>query len=219
MDIQRLLPKIEGIQTIKTIMELLDINRSKAIYYVHKLRKEGYVKTKATSDKSRIYYIYRKNKLGGKSYYDIINRYSPIKLAESSFYKIYGREPSLEETLVYAIKTKKVRVITASLSLFKHIKNWPLLGELARKNHLERSVGALYDLSRKVMKTRKMSEQLRKSILPERKSEIVYMIEGFKSKDFNAIEETWRIRIPLNKADFEDFIKNDKHKRTTRLVE
>jgi hypothetical protein len=205
MDYQKLLKKIEGIQTIKTIMEILDVDKSKAIYYIHKLRKEGYVKTKAASDKSRIYYIYRKNKLGGTSYYEIINRYSPIKLAESSFYRIYGRDPSLEETLIFAIKTKKVRVIIASLSLFKHIKNWTLLGKLARKNKVERSVGGLYDISRKVIKTKKMSEQLRRSILPEKNSEYAYMIEGFKSKDFKDIEETWKIRIPLNKADLEEY--------------
>ena len=205
MDSQTLLKKIEGIQTIKSIMELLNVDKSKAIYYIYKLRKEGYVKTKAASDKSRIYYIYRKNKLGGTSYYEIINIYSPIKLAESTFYKIYGRKPSLEETLIFAIKTKKVRVITASLSLFKNIKNWTLLGKLARKNKVERSVGALYDLSRKIMKTKKMSEQLRKSILPKKNSKWAYMIEGFKSKDFISIEEIWKIRIPLNMADLEDY--------------
>jgi len=205
MNSQILFKKIEGVQTIKTIMELLDVDKSKAIYYIHKLRKEGYVKTKAASDKSRIYYIYRKNKLGGTSYYDVINIYSPIKLAESSFYKIYGKGPSLEETLVYAIKTKKVRVITASLSLFKHMKNWTLLGKLARKNKVERSIGALYDLSRNIMKTKKMSEQLRKSILPEKYSKYAYMIEGLKSKDFKDIEKRWKIRIPLNKADLEDY--------------
>ncbi len=205
MDSQTLLKKIEGIQTIKSIMELLNVDKTKAIYYIYKLRKEGYVKTKAASDKSRIYYIYRKNKLGGTSYYEIINIYSPIKLAESTFYKIYGREPSLEETLIFAIKTKKVRVITASLSLFKNIKNWTLLGKLARKNKVEHSVGALYDVSRKIMKTKKMSEQLRKSILPKKNSECAYMIEGFKSKDFNSIEEIWKIRIPLNMADLEDY--------------
>jgi len=202
-----LLEKLEGIHAIDSIMSILNVDKQKAIYYVHRLRKEGYVKTRAASNKTRIYYIYRKNKLGGKSYYEIINLYSPIKLAESAFYKIYGREPALEEALVYAIKTKKVRVITAALGLFKHIHDWTLLGELARKNHVERSVGALYDLSRKIMKTRRMSQKLRKSLLPDKDAKFAEMIEGFKSKDFKDIEELWKIRIPLNKADIEDYIK------------
>ena len=176
-------------------------------YYVYRLRKQGYVTTKAASNKTRVYYIDRKNKLGGKSYYEIINAHSPIKLAESSSYKVYGRELSLEETLVYAIKTKKVRVITAALGLFKSICDWKLLGELARNNHLERSVGALYDLARKIMKTRRMSKTLMNSLLPAKSDKFVEMIEGFRSKDFEDIEEKWKIRIPLNKADLEEYIK------------
>lgn len=205
METKTLIKKLEGIHTIKSVIDTLNVDRKKAIYYIYRLRKECYVKTKASSDKTRIYYIYRKNKLGGKSYYDIINEHSPVKLAESSFYKIYGREASLEETLVYAIKTKKIRVIIAALGLFTKIDNWSLLGELARKNHVERSVGALYDLSRTIMKTRRMSKKLRTSILPDKNAKFAEMIEGFRSKDFKDIEETWKIRIPLNKADLEDY--------------
>lgn len=206
METKLLLKKLEGIHTIESVMDILDVDKNKAIYYIYRLRKEGYVKTKASSDKKRIYYIYKKNKLGGKSYYEVINSYSPIKLTESSFYKVYGREPTLEETLIYAIKSKKIRVIIAALSLFKHINNWTLLGELARKNHVERSVGALYDLSRKIMKTRRMTKKLRNSILPSKNAKFTEMIEGFKSKDFNEIEETWKIRIPLNKEDLEEYM-------------
>jgi len=206
METKLLLKKLEGIHTIEAVMDILNVDKNKAIYYIYRLRKWGYVKTKVSSDKKRVYYIYRKNRLGGKSYYEVINLYSPIKLAESSFYKVYGREPTLEEALIYAIKSKKVRVLTAALSLFKHIDNWTLLGELTRKNHVERSVGALYDLSRKIMKTRRMTKKLRDSILPEKNAKFAEMIEGFKSKDFKEIEETWKIRIPLNKADFEDYI-------------
>lgn len=206
METKTLLKKLEGIQTVESIMDILNVDRQKAIYFVFRLRKNGYVKTRADSRKKRVYYIYRKNKLGGKSYFDVINSYSPIKLAESSFYKVYGRDPTLEETFVYAIKTKKIRVITAALGLFSSISNWTLLGNLARKNHVERSVGALYDVARTIMKTRRMSEQLRKSLLPAKNARFAEMIEGFKSKDFKEIEERWKIRIPLNKADLEDYI-------------
>lgn len=206
MKTKQLLKELEGIHNIESVMEILNVDKNKAIYYIYRLRKEGYVKTKASSDKKRIYYISRKNKLGGQSYYDVINLHSPIKLAESFYHKVYGRKITLEETLIYAIKTKNVRVITATLSLFKQINNWTLLGDLARKNNVERSVGALYDLSRRIMKTRKMSKKLRDSILPKRNVKFSEMIEGFKSKDFKDIEETWKIKIPLNKADLEDYI-------------
>ena len=213
MNLIELLNAIEGIQTIESIMITLQVDKKKAIYYVYKLRKEGYVKTRLASNKIRIYHIYKKNKLGGKSYFEVINQYSPIKLSESSFYKIYGREPSLEETLIFAIKTKKIRVIVASLSLFRKINNWTLLGKLAKENNLERSVGALYDLSRKIMRTRRMSQQLRKSLLPSKNAKFTEIIPRFKSKDFMEIEKVWKIRIPLNKADLEDYKVFDKIKR------
>ena len=92
-----------------------------AIYYLYVLRKDGYVKTRRQSNNRRVYNISLDNKLGGKSYYDIINRYSPIKISTPVIHKIYGKEPSLEETLIYAIKTKSLRTILASLALFKKL--------------------------------------------------------------------------------------------------
>ena len=91
------------------------------------------------------------------------------------------------------------------MALFKHIDNWTLLGKLARKNHVERSVGALYDVARKTIKTRRISKKLRNALLPEKDADFAYMIQGFKSKDFKDIENIWKIRIPLNKADLEDY--------------
>ncbi len=204
MKTENLLKKLEGIQSIDTVMAILKVDKKKAVYYIYRLRKEGYVKTKAASNKIRIYYISRKNKLGGKSYYELINQYSPFKLAESTSYKVYGREPSLEEALIYAIKTKQVRAITASIFLFKSITNWALLSKLARENHVERSVGALYDVARQILKVRRMNKTIRNSMLPKKGDSFADIITGFSSKDFKEIEKIWKIRIPLNKADFED---------------
>lgn len=201
----QLINKINGVQTIQSIMKILDINRRQAIDQVSKLRKAGYVKTRRISNGKRIYHISKQNLIGGMSYYDVINKYAPVKLSESQIYKIYGRDPSLEETLIYAIKTKKLRVILASLNLFKHIKNWNLLKRLSKKNHVEKIVGALYDLSRKIMKTRRMSEQTRTSCLPPKNEKFTYIISGLKSKDFEDIEETWKVYLPFNLKDFEDY--------------
>lgn len=133
-----------------------------------------------------------------------MNKYSPIKLATSETHKIYGKKPSLEKTLIYAIKTKDLRKILASLALFKKIKNWSLLYKLAKQNNLKREVGALYDLSRKIMRTRKMTKRFRNNSLPKTSS-YKYLIQGLKSKDFKEIEKTWKIYIPLNKQDLEDY--------------
>src|SRR3989338_1940481 len=161
MEKREILQKLAGIQTIESVMDILEVDKRMAIYYIHRLRKEGYVKTKRQSNNRRVYNISLDNKLGGKSYYEIINQYSPIKISTPVIHKIYGKGPSLEETLIYAIKTKSLRTILASLALFKKIDNWVELYHLAKENQLERQVGALYDLARQIMKVRKISLKFR----------------------------------------------------------
>lgn len=205
MDTQKLLMKLEGIHDIKSVMNLLGVNRQTAINYIYKLRKEGYVKTRKISDLRRIYHISFENKIGGKSYYEIINSVSPIKVTEAQIYRIHGRVPTFEETLIYAIKTKKLRVILASLALFKHIRRWTLLGKLARNEGVEREVGALYDLARKIIKTRRMSMKFRKSTLPKSGEKYYYIIDGLKSKDFLDIQKEWKVYLPFNTGDLEGY--------------
>ena len=200
-----ILKKIEGIQTIQSIMDILNVSKEKAIYYVHRLRKKGYVKTKRLSDNKRVYNISFENRLKGSSYYEIINQNSPVKITASEVHLVYGKKPSLEETLVYAIKTKSLRTILASLALFKKISNWSELYSLAKENHIERHVGALYDLAREIMKTRRMTKRFRNNSLPK-KNNFKYIIEGLKSKDFKEIENRWKIYLPFNNADLEAYI-------------
>jgi len=186
-------------------MDILKVDKRMAIYYIHRLRKEGYVKTRRQSNNRRVYNISLDNKLGGKSYYEIINQQSPIKISTPVIYRIYGKEPSLEETLIYAVKTKSLRTILASLSLFKKISNWVELYHLAKENHIERQVGALYDLARHVMKVRKMSSKFRNSALPKEEYKFEYIIPGLQSKDFMEIEKTWKMYLPFNKKDLEEY--------------
>src|SRR3989344_8598835 len=118
---KEMLRKLEGTHTLVSVMNLLNTDRNKAIYYIHRLRKKGYIKTRKTSEGKRVYYISFENRLGGNSYIDIINKNSPIKLYSSEDFKIYGRSPSFEETLVYCLNSKDFRLILASLALFKKI--------------------------------------------------------------------------------------------------
>ena len=200
-----LLQKLSGIQTIGSVRDILKVDKRMAIYYIHNLRKEGYVKTRRQSNNRRVYYISLENKLGGKSYYEIINQHSPIKISTPVIYRIYGKEPSLEETLIYAIKTKSLRAILASLALFKKMSNWVELHHLAKENHIERQVGALYDLARQIIKVRKMSLKFRSSALPKEGHKFEYVIPGLKSKDFMEIEKMWKMYLPFNKKDLEEY--------------
>lgn len=200
-----LLQKLAGIQTIESVMDILKVDKRMAIYYLHVLRKDGYVKTKRQSNNRRVYNISLDNKLGGKSYYEIINQYSPIKISTPIIHKIYGKEPSLEETLIYAIKTKSLRTILASLALFKKISNWVELYHLAKENHIERQVGALYDLAHQIMKVRRMANKFRSSALPREEYKFEYVIQELKSRDFTEIEKVWKIYLPFNKKDLEEY--------------
>ena len=205
MKTKEIVKKLEGIQTIETVKDTLGISREKAIYYIYRLRKIGYVKTKKLSNNKRVYNISFENRLKGTSYYEIINKYSPIKISTPEIYKFYGKEPTFEETLVYAIKTQSFRTILAALALFKRIDDWVSLYQLAKKNHLERQVGAIYDLARKVMLTRKMTDRFRNNALPKENYQWRYVIPGLKSDDFKDIEKRWKIYLPFNKKDLEDY--------------
>ena len=211
MKAKQLLKKLKGTQTIESVMEILNVDREKAIYYIFCIRKQGYVKTKRLSNNKRMYNISFENKLNGSNYHEIINKNSPIKITTSEIYNIYGKEPSLEETLIYSIKTQKLRIILASLSLFKKINNWVELYRLGKKNHIERQIGALYDLSRKLMKTKRMTKRFRNLSLPKKSKnsgklvKFDYIIQDLRSKNFKDIEKTWRIYIPFNKSDLEAY--------------
>ncbi len=205
MNTKSLLKKLEGIQTIKSIMSILNVTKQKAVYYIYRLRKKGYIKTKRLSNNMRVYNIAFEHKLGGTSYYEIINKYSPIKISSPEIYKVYGKKAIIEETLIFAIKTQNLRTILAALALFRKIEDWTILYQLAKNNRIERQVGALYDLARTVMRIKKMPKIFRNNALPKEEFMFEYTINGLKSKDFKEIEARWKIYLPFNKKDLEDY--------------
>ncbi len=69
LSIKKLLKKLEGIQTIESVKSRLNVNYAQASYYISRLKKEGYVKTKRLSNNKNVYEISFENKLGGTSYY------------------------------------------------------------------------------------------------------------------------------------------------------
>lgn len=194
--------QLKGIHTINSIMNTLGVDRNKAIYYIHRLRKKGYIKTRRAREGRRIYDISLKNKIRGINYFDIINKYALIGVEAEPFF-IYGKTPTLEETLIFAIKTKSIRIIQASLYLFRKIDNWSLLYHSAKKENLLREVGALYDLARKIIRTKRMTKRCRNNALPKNTDSFKYIVNGLSSKDFKGIENTWKIYLPFNKADLE----------------
>jgi DNA-binding MarR family transcriptional regulator len=199
---------LEGFYTIETLCKRLKINRTKAIYIIHRLRKLGFVRTIYGSEKRRLYYISLKNKQKGISYTERINEISPIQLSSSNPYYIHGRIPSYEETLIYAVKQKDIRYLIASLILFRKISNWSLLYNLAKKEDLVIQIVVLYEVARKVVgKVRKMPKRFFSLARKRKDQHFTYIIKPFSSDDFKDIEKKWKIYIPLNLADLENYRK------------
>jgi hypothetical protein len=201
--------KLKGLSTIKMIERTLNVDRARAIYLIYALRKRGFVQTKYQSDKTRVYHISPQNAFGGTSYIDIINKFSPQKIMASEVHKIYGREPSIEETLVYAINQRSVRYIIASLALFRQVRDWSRLYALAKAYDLVREIAALYEVSRLVVpKVRRMPKRFNTLATPKKTDEMKMMIRGLNSIDFGNIEKKWKVYIPLNYSDLTDYKRN-----------
>ena len=205
---EELAESLQGIHTLETLAERWGIDRSKAIYVIHRLRKLGFVKTIYGAGKKRVYHISLKNKQGGISYTEKINEASAnpaVKVSSSNPYYIHGRVPSYEEALVYAIKQRSVRYVIASLALFRKISNWSLLYRLAKKENLVREVAALYQIARRVIKkVRKMPKRFLNLAGNKKTRQFHYIVRGISSDDFKDIERRWRVYIPLNQSDLEE---------------
>lgn len=197
---------LQGLNTLQSVMEKLKIDRAKAIYVMHRLRKLGYVRTKYMSDKRRVYHVSELNKQTGICYTDFINEGSPIKLAESHPYYVHARSIVPEEALIYAIKKGTIRYIIACLCLFRKIKDWSYLYKLAKNEHLVRQITALYEVSRLyVKKVRKMPLRFHNLAKPGKNDDYEYIVKPYSSDDFKEIEKKWKIYIPLNRADLAEY--------------
>ncbi|MBW2984053.1 hypothetical protein KY361_03005 [Candidatus Woesearchaeota archaeon] len=194
--------RLEGLHTIKTIQKELKIARSTAIKLMCFLRKQGFVETSGGGKQPRFYRIspIKVKKAGYPGLYDMINKYSPIKIAEPVKHRIMGKRISVEEALVRAVETGKFRVILASLALFRHIKNWSRLYEIAKQHNVRRKVGALYDLARLFIKVRRMDKKTENNLLSS-KDKDKYIIPEMSSEDFADIQKKWKIYIPFTRYD------------------
>ncbi len=194
--------RLEGFQTLDTVMKKLGIKRSTATKYIHELRKRGLVQTSGGGDQKRIYRISQVSlfKIGNPGMYDIINKYSRMKLVEPYEHRIIGRKLSIEEALVRAIASKEFRTILAALELFNHISNWPRLYKYAKENDCRSKAVALYEVARMFIRVKHMGEKT-KNALAAAKDHNPYIIENMKSDDFFEIEKKYGAFIPFNRAD------------------
>ncbi len=195
------LKELEGLNTIDLVAKKLNIKKSTAIKKIWELRKLGYVETSGGGKKPRLYRVGRKiPKVGNPGLYEVVNQNSPIKLVKPYEHRIIDKKLTIEEAIIRAIKSEEFRLILASLALFKKVENWPRLYRFAKAENVRRKVGALYDVARRIVKTRRMDKKTRRLLL-NAKNEKRYIIRGLKSKNFQSIEKSWNVCIPFNMAD------------------
>lgn len=194
--------RLEGLQTVESFANILNINRRTAINYISKLRKKGFVETIYGKRKIRMYKIspLNPNKFGYPGLYEYLNQNSKIKIYPPYIERIYDHKPTAEEMIVKAVKTGDLRTMLSSLALFNKIKNWPMLSQTARKEGVGRKTGALYDAARTIIRVKRMDKKIRKALLNS-KIDNKYMVKGARTRDLKDIEAEWRVYLPFNKAD------------------
>ncbi|MBI3032069.1 hypothetical protein HYY69_01230 [Candidatus Woesearchaeota archaeon] len=193
--LDELLRKLEGLHTVETVAEALKINKQSALNLLTKLKKQEYVTVQGRGRTKRLYNItMRKQRKRDPGMFDIINKYSPhMKINPWYDHQVHGVY-TVEDALIDAIETKSFRVILASLHLFKYIKNWPKLYQLAKQKSNWQKVGALHDVARMFMKVRKMPEKYRKI---SSFFSWIQLTQLFK-KNFPEIGNIWKVYIPFN---------------------
>lgn len=207
MDWRNMAMKAEGMHTIDSFSSSMNIQVNTAVTYIHELRDRGFVKTMHGRKGKRVYRIspLRLKKVGSRGFIGVINKNSSLKIQKPFERRVYGREISIEEAIIEAIKTGNSRIILASVELFKKVRDWSLLYRLAKENGSERHVGALYDLGRKYFRIRRIDGRILRR-MNESPVRNIYIIAKRGSDDFKDIEKKWKIRIPFNKSDMERLV-------------
>jgi len=203
-DVKELAAKLAGMQTAESAARALNIRKKTMINYISKLRKLGLVETTRGAGKKRLYRIYAtRQPKKGTGLYAFISKNSKVKVIPRQEVYVYN-ELSIEKAIVKAIESRDFRIVLAALGLFSKVTNWPDLNKLAKKAHMQRKIGALYELAKKVMRVRHIDRRTLNSLQTGKDCER-YIIPNLKSKDFKSLEKRWKVYIPFNLKDLEEY--------------
>ena len=202
MDWRAVAREAEGLHTADSFSRALSLRPSTAIFYLHRLRQAGFVRTQRGKRGKRLYDIspLQLRPVGSPGFLDIINAQSVCPVSAPCPARVYGRRLTLEEAIVEAIGTKDYRIIRAALSAFRSVHRWDLLYTAAKKAQQERQVGALYALARRLYRIRAMDGRFLR-LFREAPLRENFLSPPLRSRDFTDIEKEWGVRLPFNKAD------------------
>ena len=193
-----LLYTLEGLHTVETIMKELSLRKQSALNLISKLKREQHLIIWAGGRKKIYKITIRKQLPRAHGMWDIINKYSPMKLNpwyDHQVHGVYGPE----EALVDAIETKSFRVILKSMHLFRHIKDWKKVYNLSRKYNSWQKICAVYDVSMLFIKVGRMPEKYI-HFKPQKWQQLTQL----KKKNFPEIANKWKIYIPFNQNDMRE---------------
>jgi hypothetical protein len=189
---------IEGKQTLKTISKKLNLTKNSAANFISKLKREGYATSIGGGKQPKIYTIsLKKQTKFSKGMFDILSEETPIKLHPYFIHKVRGNY-RIEDAIIELIKLNDVRPLKGIVYLLNKVHDWNYLNSISEG--VESKLGALYDFTRTIRKTRKMPDHIRKSLLKNKNKKMKYWLFKKEPRDF---EKVWNITIPLRGEDFD----------------
>jgi hypothetical protein len=148
----------EGKYTVETFAKKRSITRQATLNLLSRLKREGFVHVSGGGRQKRIYTVSRTPQVPSNGFYDVVNKYSPEKLVPKFKHRVVGQY-TIEHAIIDGIRIGDVRTLQATTHLFRHVKSWKRLFDLAKKHHLLKELHALYATARATTKCRTMPKR------------------------------------------------------------
>ncbi len=194
-----LLKKIEGKHTVESLMAVTHLTKASVLNFIAQLKKQGYLKTSGGGKQKRIYTISQKQFTEGVGMFTYINKYAKNPVVPAFQHIVHGTYGP-EYAFIDALLLKDFRILQQSLYILNHIKKWKLLHAIAQKHTVEPIVGALYDFARIAIKTRRMPDTMRNSLIkkiPKKRTEIIPALRT-NDKEIKSISDYWNVELPFS---------------------
>lgn len=151
----------EGKYTVETFAEEQGLARQSALNLLSKLKKQGFVTVSGGGRQKRVYTITITRQQRTNGFYDTVNTFSPEKLVPKFKHVVVGRY-TIEHAIIDGLTIGDARTLEATTHLFRHIRSWKRLFDLARKHKLTDDVYDLYGRARKATKCKTMPLRYRR---------------------------------------------------------
>jgi len=149
---------LDGKYTLETFARKRGLTKPSALNLLAKLKNSGYAEVSGGGRQKRIYTLYKTPKRKTNGFYDLINKYSPEKLQPKFEHYVFGKY-TIEQAIIDGLKIGDIRTLEATMRLFRQIKNWKKLFDLARKEKLTQKLISLYVQARKKIKCKTMPKR------------------------------------------------------------